>query len=199
MQEHHRSMFRQRALHQHLYGREKDILPHFMALPVPVLLWILLGLVFSAAFIAWDADIPVYTSGPGIVLPATSSAPGAQERASGATALVFFPWEVHRKVHVGQPTQIQFPAEGLTLSASIERILPGVTSPAATCAYYTSVAHSAASPVTRPSVAVLVNLGTSIAASSYAGSQITAQVQTGSQRIISFLPGIGKLMGGQGY
>jgi hypothetical protein len=196
MQVHQRPIFRERALHHHLHGREKDILPHFMALPVPVLLWFLLGLFLIAAYMAWNAEIPTYASGPGLVLPAQGGTKGGEQER--ATAIVFLPWEVHPRLHIGQEVQVILPAEGLTLSAGIVRILPGVTSPAATCSYYLQAAHRGISPVTRPSVAILVALGESLPARAYAGSQLTAQVEIGTQRLVDLLPGIGRLMGGQG-
>ncbi|RAQ95544.1 hypothetical protein [Thermogemmatispora tikiterensis] len=199
MQVHQRPIFRQRALHHHLYGREKDILPHFMALPVPVLLWLLFGLLFAAAALAWTTEIPTYTVGPGLVLDAEASSERFQLPSQGAFALIFFPWEAHQRLRPGQPVQITLPATNLTLNSHIARILPGVTSPATACTYYTTAnSHQASSPVTHPSVAVLVPLGQQLSASIYAGTGLTAQVQTGFTRLINLLPGVGMLSGGQG-
>src|SRR5579875_350412 len=107
MQVHQRPIFRQRALHHHLYGREKDILPHFMALPVPVLLWLLFGLLLTAAALAWTTEIPTYTSGPGVVLSAQAASERLQlQQNSGTLALIFLPWEAHQRLRPGQPVQI---------------------------------------------------------------------------------------------
>ncbi|WP_376797537.1 hypothetical protein [Thermogemmatispora sp.] len=197
MQVHQRPIFRQRALHHHLYGREKDILPHFMALPVPLLLWLLFGLLFGAAALAWTAEIPTYTAGPGVLLDAKAANARLLE-AHGTLALIFLPWEARQSLRAGQPVQISLPAANLRLNSHIARILPGVTSPATACSYYAAHAYQGTSPVTRPSVAALVPLDQPLSAGIYAGTSLTAQVQIGSTRLINLLPGIGMLLGGQG-
>ncbi|WP_052888218.1 hypothetical protein [Thermogemmatispora carboxidivorans] len=200
MQVHQRPIFRQRALHHHLYGREKDILPHFMALPVPVLLWLLFGLLFAAAALAWTTEIPTYTAGPGVVLDAQALSERFQlAQQQGTVAVIFLPWEARQRLRPGQPVQITLPAANLTLNSQIARILPGVISPATSCSYYSAAnTRQAASPVTRPSVAALVPLGQQLSVSIYAGTSLTAQVQTGFTRLLNLLPGVGKLLGGQG-
>ncbi|WP_322480684.1 hypothetical protein [Thermogemmatispora sp.] len=199
MQVHQRPIFRQRALHHHLYGREKDILPHFMALPVPMLLWLLFGLLLTAAILAWTTEIPTYTSGPGVVLSAeTASARFQIQQYRGTLALIFLPWDAHQKLRPGQPVQLTLPAANLRLSSHIVRILPEVMSPASACTYYTANIQQAPPAVTRPSVAALVPLGQQLSASVYAGTSLTAQVQTGFTRLVNLLPGIGMLLGGQG-
>ncbi|WP_069803491.1 hypothetical protein [Thermogemmatispora onikobensis] len=201
MQVHQRPIFRQRALHHHLYGREKDILPHFMALPVPVLLWFLFGLLFAAAALAWTTEIPTYTAGPGLVLDGQALSERFQlpQERQGAFAVVFLPWEARQRLRPGEPVQITLPAANLTLNSQIARILPGVISPATSCSYYrTANTQQAASPVTRPSVAALVPLGQQLSVNIYAGASLTAQVQTGFTRLLNLLPGVGKLLGGQG-
>jgi hypothetical protein len=54
--------------------------------------------------------------------------------------------------------------------------------------------ENASLPITQPSIAVIVKLDPAFA-NAYVGSTVTADVQVGSQRLISFLPGVGNLFG----
>jgi hypothetical protein len=49
--------------------------------------------------------------------------------------------------------------------------------------------------VTQPSLIALVRFDTTVPASVYAGSSLSAQIEVGSQRILSQLPWIGQLIG----
>ncbi|MBV9020941.1 MAG: hypothetical protein JOZ71_09540 [Ktedonobacteraceae bacterium] len=43
-----RSIFRERAMKQYIQRRQKDVVPHLIAAPLFLLLWVLLGLLLIA-------------------------------------------------------------------------------------------------------------------------------------------------------
>jgi uncharacterized RDD family membrane protein YckC len=46
-----RSIFRERAIKQYVQGRQKDVLPHLIAPPIFLLLWVLLVLLLIVMFL----------------------------------------------------------------------------------------------------------------------------------------------------
>ena len=49
--------------------------------------------------------------------------------------------------------------------------------------------------ITQPSIVLIIRLSTTLPASAYTGSLCTAKVETGSQRLLALLPGLGNFLG----
>lgn len=175
-----RGIFRNKALKYYQQSQERDILPRFVAPPVFLFLWILLGLLLASTVLAWLARVPTSVTGSGVVLDQKQ----APSNASGAVAALFLPATSSGLVRPGQPVQVQIGAD-VPLTTTILTVEPGVKSPSEIRATYAQV-------IAEPSVVVLIGLGPGISAQVYAGSLLQAQVQVGSQRILSLLPGIGQ-------
>jgi hypothetical protein len=176
------AIFRENAVKAYLQGRDKDTLPHFISLPVALILWVLIALVFVAGGLAWSAKIPVFVAGTGIVLYES----GYPQNDRRAVALVFLPPEQASRLYVGLPVRIQLGASGPEVVSKIAGVEPRVISPYVACRAYGLDANCAAL-ITRPAVVALVKLE-SLSSATYAGSILTAEVEVGSQRIISLLP-----------
>jgi len=172
-------------------SREKDILPRFVAPPVFIFLWILLGLLFIATVLAWLEQVPTYVTGSGVVL---DQGIGAQNGGNEAVAVVFLPATTSLKVTAGQPIQVQVGSPGPQLSGTIATVKPGVLSPSQARQQY-GLTGGLAQVITQPSVAVTVQLGPGFSTQAYAGSIVNAQVQVGTRRVLSLLPWIGQLIG----
>jgi hypothetical protein len=102
-------------------------------------------------------------------------------------AVFFFPPAQAQNLHKGAPIHMSIGLSGQQVSSQITSIEPGVMSPAALRLLFHL--ENASLPVNQPSTVVLVKLDTAFAAA-YAGSTLTANVQVGSQSLISLLPGV---------
>ena len=186
-----RSIFRDQAIKSYIERREKDILPHLVAPPVFLFLWILLGLLLTAGLLAWLAQVPIYLAGSGILLEQQPPSTSGQRE---AVALIFLPATSAPTLRVGLPVQLQLGSTGPVLTTKIDQVEPGILSPSAARTRY-ALDSSISQLLTQPVVAVKVRLGPTISAQMYAGSAVSAQVQVGSQRVLSLFPGFDRWIG----
>ena len=182
-----RTIFRNKALHYYAQSRERDILPRFVAPPVFLFLWILLGLLLLAVLLAWESQVPTYASGSGVVL-------NQGIKGDEAVAVVFLPATPSLKVRAGLPIQVQIGSTGPLLTSTIATVELGVISPSQARQRY-ALNGDLGQVITQPSIAVTVGLGPDVSTKLYAGSIVGAQVQVGTRRVLSLLPGIGQLIG----
>jgi hypothetical protein len=187
-----RTIFRDKALQQYEQSRNKTVLPRYVSPPVFVFLWVLLALLAIAGVAAWLGQVPTYVAASGVVLePGSTTQQGSDE----AVAVVFVPATPSLKLRPGLPIQLQIGSTGPQLTTTIATVAPGVVSPSEARAQY-ALGGVAAAVITQPSVAVTARLGPGISAQMYAGSIVSAQVQVGTQSVLSLLPGLGSLFGG---
>jgi hypothetical protein len=186
-----RPLFREHAWQHYLQKREKDILPHVVSPPIFVCAWILFGLIVVVGLVVATQRVPIQVDGSGIVLAQEHN--DASSGSNGGTALLFLPASEARQVHVGERSQIQIGLTGPSYTTTIAQVEPGLLSPNDIYKRY-GLNCSAMPTITEPSVVVHVKLVPSLSSYLYAGSPITAQVQIGTQRILS-LPGLNDLVG----
>src|SRR5579885_2954476 len=79
-------LFRAQALQHYARGREKTVLPRFVALPVLLCLWLLLGLLLLTTALAWRSQAQRYARAEGALL----SSPGVQQRATDEVQAILF-------------------------------------------------------------------------------------------------------------
>ena len=185
-----RPLFRESAWQHYLQKREKDILPRFVSPPTFVCIWIMLCLVVVVGLVASTQQVPVLVNGVGLVLTQE------QNRAfggKGATVLVFLPASEAKLVHVGEPSRLQIGLTGPSYRSTIAQVEPRLLSPNDIYKQY-GVICSAMLTITEPSVVVQVGLVPSLSSHLYAGSQVRAQVQVGTQHLLS-LPELNDLIG----
>ncbi|MFL5662948.1 MAG: hypothetical protein ACJ8BW_16600 [Ktedonobacteraceae bacterium] len=186
-----RSIFRNKALKQYAQSREKDILPRFVAPPVFLFLWLLLGLLLISVVVAWLGQIPTFAAGSGVVLKQDAQSGQVQ---SEATAVIFVPAAPGLNLRAGMPVLLQV-GNGQQIRSQIETVAPGVLSPNDAQQKY-ALNGALSQVITRPSIAVTVKLGSTIPVQTYAGSIVDAQVQVGTRHVLSLLPGLNALIGG---
>jgi hypothetical protein len=180
-----RQIFRESALQHYIRNREKDVLLRILPVPMAIFLWVLLSILFMAGLFAWNARIPTYVNGAGIV----------QESSAGnSIGVVFLPTGPSTIVQVGESVQIQVGANGPQIQGFIMEVEPDIMSPESTRNHF-QLEGDNASLVTQPAQVVLVRFRTTVPATTYAGSSLSAQIEVGSQRILSQLPWIGQLIG----
>jgi hypothetical protein len=110
-----------------------------------------------------------------------------------AMGIFFFPPARVNIVHVGMPIRLHVGPSGVQLSSQIASIEPHAMSPIALRSRF----HLENYPllIAQPAAVVIVKLNSAFAAA-YAGSMLTADIQVGSQSLISLLPGVGNLFKG---
>jgi hypothetical protein len=185
-----RPLFREHALKHYLQKREKDILPRLVSPPTFICGWFLLCLVVAVGVVAWLEEVPVFVNGSGIVL--------AQEQGNvsgdGGTVRVFLPASQARLVHVGETSLLQVGRTGPSFTTRIVHVEPGLLSPDDVHKRY-GFNYYGMPVITEPSVAVDVKVKPSVLSRLYAGSPVSAQVQIGTRRVLSLLPGFDSLIG----
>ena len=184
-----RSLYRQNALEHYKQQREKDILPQLVSPPVFLCLWLLFTLMLTAGVVAWCEQVPITISAGGIILNSTTPSTTASQ------AVVFIPASQAAHLKVGMPISITILATGQQISTTIAAVQAENISPSAARQQY-QLGDSAANLVPGPSVVVQVQLGAAVPIKTYAGSVLSANIQVGSQRLLSLLPGISGLIGG---
>jgi hypothetical protein len=186
-----RTIFRQSAITAYKQGTEKDVVPRLISWPIVVCLWLLLGVFMAAGLLTWYVRVPAYVDGSGIILAQGDKlAPAYGE----AVAVVFLPPDRSAQVRVGLPADVQIGSTGVHLRGTIAKVEPGIMSPDAARTSY-RLDGAGALLMTQPSVVVIVRLGTTLSATAYAGSLVTAKVEIGSQRLLALLPGLGEFLG----
>lgn len=181
-----RSIFRERAIQHYRRGHEKDVLPRFVAPPVFLGLWIVLGLCLVIVWLAWAIRIPVFTAALGTVVESG--------QADHPLAILFAPSDQLHAIHPGEAVQVQIGSTG-PLLYSITAVAPTLVGPEEARQRY-HLDGTLSLLITAPSVVMEVALNASISASNYAGSIVHAQIKVGEMRILSFLPILGQMIGG---
>ncbi len=96
-------------------------------------------------------------------------------------------------VRIGEPSQLQIGLTGPSYSSTIAQVEPELLSPNEIYERY-GLNCSALPMISDPSVVAHVRLAPSLSSHLYAGSPVRAQIQVGTQRILS-LPGLHNLNG----
>jgi hypothetical protein len=187
-----RSIFRGRVLQHYAESKQKEVLPRLVSPPVFVFFWILLILLLVAGITAWLTRVPIYDVASGVVLD--RGIMQGQQASNEAVAIVFLPASHSLHVQAGQTIVLQLGSAGTRLSYRVDHVEPGTIGPAdARQRYRLDCATSHV--IKGPSMVLTVSLGPGFPARQYAGSIVSAQLQVGSQRVLSLLPGPGQLIG----
>ena len=185
------TIFRQSAITAYKRGMEKADVPRLISWPIIVCLWLLLGVLLAAGFLAWYVQVPTYEDGSGIILARGDM---LQPAYGEMVAVVFLPPDQAAHMRVGLPVDVQIGSAGVLVQSTIAQVEPGITSPDAARQRY-RLGGADALLITQPSIVVIIKLGTTLPATSYAGSLCTAKVEIGSQRLLALLPGLGNFLG----
>jgi hypothetical protein len=181
-----RPIFRDSALKYYMQSREKSVLPRFVSPPVFIFLWIFFALCITAGILAWNIQIPTYVSTTGLVTGPDQTA--AMTSQSQASVILFIPVSSFALLKDGQTVQIQLPGDGSQVTRTVTALDP-VLSPA-------DVLKLFGLPLTTaPAGVAVVSLGTNSSWNIYLRSLVSAQIRVGSSRILSFVPGLDRLIG----
>ncbi|HTK06760.1 MAG TPA: hypothetical protein VL485_06310 [Ktedonobacteraceae bacterium] len=178
------AIFREGALKKYTERREPDVLLRLVAPPTFLFLWILLFLFLCAGVLAWSIHVPTYSIGQGILVEQGNS----QQNSHQLEAALFVPAGQYASLHKGQFVKLSIGPSALSLNGVIDTVDTRVISPQEARSRF-NLQGQLAQLVTGPAVVVFVRLASVASANSYAGSVCSAQIQIGSQSILSLLPG----------
>lgn len=184
-----RPIFRESAWRHYTEQNERMALPHFVTPPRFALLWILLGLLFILGSVAWWSEIPVYTSGPAILRDSGAVPALHLNGQKGVIAIVFLPTTPLSTLHPGLPVFLQIGKAGPPVTGRVIQVMSSPVSPQEARQRY-GLDSSEGVLITQPSQVMIVSLPSSVSPHTYTGSIVTAQVQTGSERLLSLLLGM---------
>lgn len=177
-----RSIFRSKTIQAYIQNREKSVLPRLIAPPVFALCWAILILLIFAGIVIWNGKMPVYITGSGVI----SGSSVLPQQSDEATAIVLFPLSNVSRLQKGLPVQVQLGQSGLVLNGHVITVSQQPLSP-------DQIQQQYRFEVAGPSIVVTAGLGHAISASLYAGSHVQAQLQVGSQSLLSLFPVINSL------
>lgn len=175
-------LFREKAIQHFRQSRERDVLPRFVAPRIFLFLWILLGLLLALVTLAWLGRVPISIEGSGVVLEQRAVIGGNNE----GDADVFLQADASNKVRAGQPVQAQIAS--MVFNAVVVRVEPGAMSP-------NEIKQRYSQTVVGPTVIVVIAFRPALPIQQYAGTEIHAQIQVGTQKLLSLFPGVGKWIG----
>ncbi|HEU4510377.1 MAG TPA: hypothetical protein VFR78_19235 [Pyrinomonadaceae bacterium] len=175
-----RTIFRSGAVEAYMQAKAQTVLPRFIAPPAPLCLWLLLGCLFAVSTLAWLAHVPVYRNGTATVKDAE-------------LIVAFFPPESQSEMRTGQKLSFKLDPAGPPLLRTIESIEPTILSPAQARRRF-NLDNASAGVYKSPAAIAIARLGQpseTLPASAYDGVVVEAQVEIGSQRLITLLPVVG--------
>jgi hypothetical protein len=178
-------LFRSQALKHYMQDREKDILPRFVAPPMFLFLWTLIGLLLITLGIAWFGEVPQYVTGNGLIL---------EQQAGTQVALLFFPVDPASpfSVRVGTPVHLRLEAGSKLQTHTVTHVEPGIIGPEEAQQRY-QLGRAETLVITGPSIAVFVSLeGTQVRGQTLIQQ---AQLELGSRRLLTLVPGLGQWFG----
>lgn len=119
-----RIVFREKALQHYVQQREKTVLPVWVTPPTFLILWLLLGLLgllLLAGLVTELTEVPVTTSGVGIIQ-------ADEQQSTAPTALIFLPSSHTIALQPNMPVLIQI-KNVEPIKASVTSVVPGLVSP----------------------------------------------------------------------
>ena len=178
---HNKTIFRTDAVQRYWQEREKIVLPFYLSPKSFLYYWVLLGLLTLVGGLVWTVTFPVYTSGLAVVTRYNDE----------IVLAIFTSPELTNPLQPNQQLLIQSFEKNETWWATVTDVQPEVLSPQMLQERFANVGTL----VTEPAVVTVAEFtppDERLPPLVYAGSHYTAQIETGSQRIISLMPLIGE-------
>lgn len=182
-----RPILRENIIKKQMERQEQSVLLYAISPPAFVYFWILVLLLLS--LLVWSIQVPTFAVGQGVVIE--QQATNLSERE--VVAVLFLPPDQQPNLHVGQPARVSIGPNSVILNSFIEHVETGLISPQEARARF-GLQGELAQMITGPSVLVTIPLRPASSAHNYIDSLCGAQVQTGSQRVLQFLPGFNQIL-----
>jgi hypothetical protein len=141
--------------------------------------------------LAFSIRVPTYLGASGVILGPDEQ---LQPFGRGTAAALFVPPDQAARLRVGQPVHGQIGSLGTYVQGAVAKVEPGIIGPDAARNRYRL--HDGSDVVTQPSGVAIVWLQETLPPTAYGGSRLTAQIETGSQRLLGLFPGLGQFLAG---
>jgi hypothetical protein len=176
-----RSIFHADAIKHYIEGKEKVVLPQWMAPRTLLYLWLLLCMLSVLVGLAWFTAVPVYASGLALIvdLPAERSANNEM------TLVAFLSPEKHNDLRVGQRIFVEL-EPGKRREQLVAVVEPKIISPHMAQEQF----GLSAALLTQPAAIVMTSFESpsALPATTYIGSVYHVDIEIGSRRVVSLLP-----------
>jgi hypothetical protein len=176
------SIYREQALKKYLQRQEQSVLLRLINPPVFLCCWIFLLLLLTGLVLACVIQVPSYTSEQGAIVEQKVNDTNMAE------AIFFVPVGQQIHLHVGQMVTISFGSTNVSLQRPIQQISTNVVGPQEARTQY-ALQGTAAQVINEPSTTVTIILGPYNANNLYVGSVCNGVAQTGTQNVLSLIPG----------
>jgi len=193
--EYRAKIFRKGAWERHLTRNEKAVFPKLVAPRTFAYLWLILALLSVGGMCALFAEVPVYA--PALAVVVQGEAGGVAPDGGEALVALFVAPEYLPQLGVHQRVFFETRGGGGPLSRQIVAVEPRPLSPSAAQRRFALPANAAAK-INGPAAVAFAPLGQppgGADAASYLGTTYNARVEIGTQRLIQFLPLVGRLFG----
>jgi hypothetical protein len=179
------SIFREDAIKRYQQRQEQGILLRVSYPPALIFFWVFLLLLIAAGVFAWSVQVPVLVQSQGVVVEQKM----VGQVGTNVVAVLFFSSDQLAGLHVGQPAIISIGPTSINVTGSVEYVDPTIISPDEARSRF-DLQGGLAQVVTGPSITVTISMRQVASTQIYAGSLCDAQIQTGSQSVLSTLPGL---------
>jgi hypothetical protein len=186
-------IFREKALRLYHQNQQKIILLRLVRPRLFAYIWGLLACMALLAGLAWTARVPVTVSGIGLVTHLDGS---RQSGMAGMAVVSLLPPESLKQLGLEQRVLVRGRDAKTQLVARITRIEPQVLSPEAIRRRF-GLSGALAGAVDSPAAVAVARIEAGPAGldpALYAGSESRIDVEIGSRRVLSVLPGLGSLL-----
>lgn len=184
-----RSIFRESAVERYQQRKEQGVVLRVSCPPAVIFFWIFLVTLLGAGGFAFSIQVPVETQSQGVIIEQNVA---GQTRTAVVAELFFSPAQA-AQLHTGQSATVSIGSLSGDVSGIVEHVDTNLISPDEARSRF-NLQGGLAQIITGPSIAVTISMK-SAASEIYAGSLCNAQIQTGSQSVLSLLPGFNQLIG----
>ncbi|GCE20134.1 hypothetical protein [Dictyobacter kobayashii] len=185
-----RPIFREGAIERYQQKQEQEVLLRVSYPPALIFFWIFLLTLFAAAGFALSIQVPIVIQGQGVVIERKVAGQAGTE----VVAELFFAPGQLAQLHNGQPVVVSIGATPTNVSGMVEHVDNNLISPDEARSRF-KLQGGLAQVIIGPSNTVTITLSPTASTRVYAGSLCNAQIQTGSQSVLSLLPGFKQILG----
>ena len=184
------SIFREAAIKKYLHKQEQGIPLRVASPPVKLFFGVLLLFLLGAMGFAWSIQVPISVGGQGLVLE--QGVAGRTE--SRVVAVLFLLPNYRANIHIGEPARVLIGSGASSLSGTVTNMAASAISPDEARSRF-NLQGMSAQVITEPTIIVTISLEPATSMRVYDGSLCDIQIQTGSQSILSLLPGLNGIFG----
>ncbi|MGH2509288.1 MAG: hypothetical protein ACRDHZ_18055 [Ktedonobacteraceae bacterium] len=186
------SIFRENAIKKYRQRQEQGVLLRIASPPAWVLLWATFLLLLGAGGLAWSIEVPISVQAQGVVLEQGATG----QTSSEVIAVLFFLPNQLTNLHTGQSATVSIGSNSnvMNIVGSVGQVETTLVSPNELRSRY-HLQGGLAQIIAGPSVPVTIVISSAASAQIYVGSLCHAQIQIGSQRVLSLLPDLKQMLG----